>query len=443
MGGGATKPVVVDTAKLCEEIRRDAAPSDAATSPRETEEQQRVASEQRAKEYLTRLDNVQRKHHFVSVTPVSPSQSVPNSASAFTPGSKLNIFTATWNMEGKGLPTAQDLALLLPKHEERHILAFASQECLRTIPKSFLKSEKSDWENLLSQTLGIKYSMLVAETLVATHIVVFVRSDVRSVICESSIESANVTTGLLGGNLGNKGGVGVSFVVGPVDSSHSVSLLFLSAHFSAHQDQVEERNGDYETIIADMKLGAKGKASNREMDADPSNPTLDPRRDVTNEFDLCFFMGDFNYRVNGSRYGVEGMLKGGEMTKNAVMANDQLTVEVRKGKTFRGFKEGEIGFLPTYKFAEGSDEYETKKMRIPSWTDRVLFKQHGAMLARRHMSLETLHLRLEEYSSVQELRFSDHRPVRALFSMVTPLPVALSAPVRMRGNQDSSTCSVM
>ena len=43
---------------------------------------------------------------------------------------------------------------------------------------------------------------------------------------------------------------------------------------------------------------------------------------------------------------------------------------------FRGFTEGRLTFAPTYKFDPFSDDYDTsEKMRIPAWTDRVLWRR--------------------------------------------------------------------
>ena len=44
---------------------------------------------------------------------------------------------------------------------------------------------------------------------------------------------------------------------------------------------------------------------------------------------------------------------------------------------FQGFEEGELNFLPTYKFIPGTDEYDNrpdKKLRPPAWCDRVLWR---------------------------------------------------------------------
>jgi hypothetical protein len=74
---------------------------------------------------------------------------------------------------------------------------------------------------------------------------------------------------------------------------------------------------------------------------------------------------------------------------------------MRDGRVFNGYQEGVITFLPTYKYDNGTDIYDTsEKQRIPGWTDRILFK--GAQLSQL------------QYSRA-ELYTSDHRPVLALF----------------------------
>jgi hypothetical protein len=88
------------------------------------------------------------------------------------------------------------------------------------------------------------------------------------------------------------------------------------------------------------------------------------------------------------------------------------------GLTFPFYSEARIFFNPTYKYNNGTDEYDTScvspdgtaqsrklmvtrdKARIPAWCDRILRKG--------------VNLKQAEYS-VAPLRFSDHRPVYATF----------------------------
>jgi hypothetical protein len=65
------------------------------------------------------------------------------------------------------------------------------------------------------------------------------------------------------------------------------------------------------------------------------------------------------------------------------------------------FKEGPLLFKPTFKYDDECDVYDTsKKMRVPSWTDRILYKPDQCVL---------------KYYNRRENCFSDHRPVLAIF----------------------------
>jgi hypothetical protein len=61
---------------------------------------------------------------------------------------KLNIYTVTWNLNGK-LATEQEIRALLPKDKKYHIYAIGSEECMRSIFKSFFISDKTEWEKMI------------------------------------------------------------------------------------------------------------------------------------------------------------------------------------------------------------------------------------------------------------------------------------------------------
>ena len=72
---------------------------------------------------------------------------------------------------------------------------------------------------------------------------------------------------------------------------------------------------------------------------------------------------------------------------------------------YKKWEEGKIEHKPTFKYDLGTDVFDTsKKMRVPSWCDRVFYKKHE-------------NCTLLSYKSIQEQRFSDHRPVLAVFDM--------------------------
>jgi len=70
---------------------------------------------------------------------------------------------------------------------------------------------------------------------------------------------------------------------------------------------------------------------------------------------------------------------------------------------FSQFQEGKINFPPTYKYLPGTQDFETKKMRVPSWCDRILFRAPDEGLNQLF------------YTSVTKFVFSDHKPVTSLF----------------------------
>lgn len=191
-------------------------------------------------------------------------------------------------------------------------------------------------------------------------------------------------------------------------------------------------------------------------------------------FDAVFFFGDLNYRLRGvTREQMDSFAarvrriekrlqastgaprtgksiddishRAGNMRVSdksslsllrRVLRFDQLTEERRRRRAFSGFKEGSIGFLPTYKYDCGEAVFDSsEKKRCPGWTDRVLFwtgtagragtstskRSRASASARASASssggnTSPLELELVEYTSF-DVRHSDHRPVAATFCL--------------------------
>jgi hypothetical protein len=139
-----------------------------------------------------------------------------------------------------------------------------------------------------------------------------------------------------------------------------------------------------------------------------------------------------NFRINGTREVIDGMLE--YHMHDALLCNDQLTMLLQFNRIFFGFDEGPLNFFPTYKFDHNSgerndyeyctlccynlsgtnrhhsfpfcgfaDQYDSShRRRVPSWTDRVLFKSDEWT-------------QVLSYCSAPDIRTSDHRPVYATF----------------------------
>merc|ERR1711976_738329 len=89
------------------------------------------------------------------------------------------------------------------------------------------------------------------------------------------------------------------------------------------------------------------------------------------------------------------------------MVHDELFRVRNEGLAFQEFQEGRIKFKPTYKYDKGTSDFDSsKRMRIPSYTDRVLFK------TKRKNAITCLH-----YNSAETVKESDHRPVYSVFEV--------------------------
>ena len=289
---------------------------------------------------------------------------------------KLNLFIGTWNLHAKPWPDNLDLFIPAPatSDEEFDIYVIGTEECLYSIESSLLSPSKAKWEVAVTIHLNKRKEFTVDQTekfvmidsigCGATHIMVFLKRELLPYTTQ--ILSEYVVTGL-GNMIANKAGVACSFNLA------SSSFLFINAHFQSDQEKADSRNEDYHRI-------------NKSLTLRPG-----PQENVTDRFDMVFWSGDLNYRVNTTRKMADNLLKN-EMLE-VMLANDQLRIERNAGRIFQGFDEGEISFPPTYKFDDDSDRYDSSsKLRIPSWTDRILYKPKDEIKLLKYASIPVSNL---------------------------------------------------
>ena len=123
-----------------------------------------------------------------------------------------------------------------------------------------------------------------------------------------------------------------------------------------------------------------------------------------------------------------------------LLNNDQLRTEMRAGRVFTGgWREAEIAFRPTYKFDNRNPQLydQSVKRRIPSYTDRILWRTNpadsggrspgqpvplssvGAVGGGAAAAAGTAPPLVEvlRYDACSMLNCSDHKPVAAEFSV--------------------------
>jgi endonuclease/exonuclease/phosphatase family metal-dependent hydrolase len=123
-----------------------------------------------------------------------------------------------------------------------------------------------------------------------------------------------------------------------------------------------------------------------------------------NKPSITILAGDLNYRVNYQYDECIKVIK--DKNIQDLLKNDQLNIEKNSGRILNEFEEGEIKFLPTYKYDIGTNNYDTsEKKRIPAYTDRIFYKKNNDV-------------KLISYDSHDDFLDSDHKPVSAVFDII-------------------------
>ena len=82
---------------------------------------------------------------------------------------------------------------------------------------------------------------------------------------------------------------------------------------------------------------------------------------------------------------------------------------------FVGFEEPKICFPPSYKYRIGTSDYSIELTKPPSYCDRILYCPPP--LDEFTNFDESTGFLCEEYTAVNSINCSDHKPVRARFSV--------------------------
>ncbi|KAH1493894.1 hypothetical protein LV164_004508 [Aspergillus fumigatus] len=272
------------------------------------------------------------------------------------------------------------------------------------------------WKAALEKALPEGFQLVSETQLVGLLLLIYAAPSVVESI--SSVSSANVGTGLLG-YMGNKGAVATRLMLG-----ETTCLVFVNSHLSAGSDKssLERRNWDASQIVGRAKF-------------DPIDPDKGLREDPGDSIgreDFAFWFGDLNYRLEDIPGGdvrqvlarhteneydkrhkpshhVEGEVPSSPMvgvehdhkseesfptlsddeidphtdpsslqtTIASLLPHDQLRMQQKKNRAFHdGWREGDITFLPTYKYDVGSVARfdSSEKHRGPSWCDRILYR---------------------------------------------------------------------
>jgi len=312
----------------------------------------------------------------------------------WTEAKGLSVFCGTWNVNAKKPGEALSGWLMPPEQKGKlpDVYCLGFQEVVDLNAQSLLVDHNVsiNWEVHIQKaklgshaSFGQNYVLKKSVHLVGLLMLVYVRKSLTTQI--RNIEAEVCGVGILGYG-GNKGAVAVRMDV------FDTSLCFINSHLAAHKNNVQGRNSDFHNICKRLKF----KTMRREEQIGGHNYTI--------------WIGDLNYRLMSTDLiGVYREIE--ERNLGALLQNDQLLREKDAGRTFEGWMEGDITFMPTYKYETGTDRYdrrEDKKKRFPAWCDRIQWK-----VDRKVKGLAT---KLAYYTR-GELKSSDHKPVMAWFDI--------------------------
>jgi hypothetical protein len=206
------------------------------------------------------------------------------------------------------------------------------------------------------------------------------------------IKISGANTGI-GNLIANKGGIVVTLTY------KKTRISFLSAHLAAHEGDsyYRARCRSVRTILREAKTF-----------------DLSKKLDVSVSSHHMFVMGDLNFRTD---FGQESnhqdrlnraMFMIDHKDYDELYKYDELQRGLREGDLLVNFNTLQCPFAPTFKMERRSGCHYTRQ-RVPSYTDRVLFKSAEALEA---------NLIPESYESCVNFVTSDHKPIRAAFSIV-------------------------
>lgn len=295
------------------------------------------------------------------------------------------------------------------------------------------------WKEAVHRALPPGYQLVSDVQLIGLLLLIYASPAIAESV--SSISSTSVGTGLMG-YMGNKGAVATRLVLG-----ETTRLVFVNCHLAAGSDKgsLERRNWDASQIANRAKFDA----------VNPEHGLTDVNEAIGDE-DFTFWFGDLNYRLDDipgddvrqvlARHTVnaydekrQGQQKSDnrrdshhsgssksssassvteddeipdpvsdeeidprsdpaslQTTINSLIAHDQLRAQKQKGTAFhKGWREGDISFLPTYKYDVGSVAMfdSSEKHRGPSWCDRILYRTRRDKLKHEQLDREAEEVR--------------------------------------------------
>ncbi|KAL8728368.1 MAG: hypothetical protein Q9166_005412 [cf. Caloplaca sp. 2 TL-2023] len=280
---------------------------------------------------------------------------------------------------------------------------------------------------------GANYVNVITRNVGMTACMAFVLEEHRDKI--QWIETGGIGVGVQ--EMGNKGAVGLRF--GYRVGEDVLQLTFVAAHLAPMEEALQRRNKDWENIVRGLVFSTTttqkiSKPAKRQLFREESEPLLASSPDRTNQWPSGIYTpnshlilaGDLNYRTSSTRPRGAAHLtfpkpvadRHDPQQPSSLLQNDQLTRELKAGRTCHGLSEAPIDFPPTYKYSKKAQllarsedttwSWNWAKHRWPSWCDRILYLDLPPWM---RSEIPRVGIEVENYTALPLMPTSDHRPV--------------------------------
>ncbi|KAA8518862.1 hypothetical protein F0562_016364 [Nyssa sinensis] len=182
-----------------------------------------------------------------------------------------------------------------------------------------------------------RYCLAASKQMVGIFLCVWVRADLYRHI--KNLKVSCVGRGIMG-YLGNKGSISISMTL------HQTTFCFVCTHLASGEKEGDEfrRNSDVMEILKKTRFSHSCRVHGQPV---PPDSIL--------KHHTIIWLGDLNYRLASGCGDAYELLKKNDW--QALLEKDQLRIEQRAGRIFKGWEEGTIYFAPTYKYLSNSDRY--------------------------------------------------------------------------------------
>jgi phosphatidylinositol-bisphosphatase len=289
----------------------------------------------------------------------------------------------SWNVNTNQKISKELIKKLLASNTKSDFIIISLQESKSQFS---LRDNLQEWVDLL---VG-NYSLVKCIKINGIGLIVIKKSD--ALINNLKVKYGTLGCGLLG-LYGNKGAVAIGLEFS-LDGSKFCSVCFVGMHLDPHVDRFNERNKSAQFLFNTLLLQGERDSTS-----------------LIHDYDVVFVAGDLNYRFlttekdvgSKERKEIDEMIDSGDI--KGLREKDELKL---KTGPWDSWNEGEITFLPTYKYNlktinQSKVSAQFSKSRNPGYTDRILFK-----------SLKS-DVNVLMYNSIPGLQFSDHQPVYGRF----------------------------